>query len=35
LGLFIVRQIMRQMEGDVYATVEDDFLAITLVLKLL
>jgi signal transduction histidine kinase len=35
LGLFIVRQIMHQMDGDVYATVDGDQIAITLVFKLL
>lgn len=34
LGLFIVRQIMHQMDGDVYATVEGDTIEIVLVLKL-
>ncbi|GHT79182.1 hypothetical protein FACS1894104_3450 [Actinomycetota bacterium] len=35
LGLFIVRQIMHQMDGDVYATVNGEQIAITLVFKLL
>jgi signal transduction histidine kinase len=35
LGLFIVRQIMHQMEGDAYATPADNQMQITLVFKLL
>jgi signal transduction histidine kinase len=34
LGLFIVRQIMHQMQGDVYATVNGEIIKITLVFKL-
>ena len=33
LGLYICRKLMQQMDGDIYASVHDDLMSVTIVLR--